>query len=125
MRWLSKAPDGGQNSGVTGYFLIEAKSTFSIVLLHFRKGSREAFHSHAFNAITLWLWGSVEEYHLWGGLKRFSGGMIKFTPRSTFHKIEALQDTWAISIRGPWVDRWNEWRGGKLVTLTHGRVEVA
>ena len=125
MKLFSKAADGGKGSGVTGYFLIEWKRAFSIVLLHFAKGTREAFHEHAFNAWTLWLWGVVVEHHLNGYRKVFSGGMSKFTPRNCFHKIEALEPTWALSIRGPWMDRWREWRQGRFVTLTHGRREVA
>ena len=50
MKLFHKSHDGGKNSGVTGYWLIEWKSGFSIVVLRFSKGTREAFHSHAFNA---------------------------------------------------------------------------
>lgn len=125
MRLFSKAPDGGQRSGVTGYFLIELKSLFSVVLLHFNTGTREAYHSHAFNALTVWLRGSVIEHDISADKKAFSGGMLKYTPRRKFHKVEALTSTWAISFRGPWANRWQELRrGGGLVTLTHGRVEV-
>lgn len=124
IKLFSKAPDGGKHSGVTGYFLVEAKSSFSVVLLHFAKGTREAFHEHAFNALTIWLKGRVCEHHLDGTVKEFSAGRAKLTPRSTFHKIEALESTWALSFRGPWVDRWREFREGRFVTLTHGRKEV-
>lgn len=133
MRFLSKAPDGGQGSGVTGYFLVEIKSLFSIALLRFDKGSREAFHEHAFNAWTVWLWGEVIEMALeetgtgrlhWS-LKRFIAGDIKRTPRHLCHRITARRTTWALSFRGPWVDRWREFRPGRgWVTLTHGRKEV-
>jgi hypothetical protein len=125
VKLLSKAADGGKNSGVTGYFLIEWKRAFSIVLLHFAKGTREAFHEHAFNAWTLWLKGRVRE-HICGQGRGdiFRAGQLKFTPRACCHKIEALEPTWALSIRGPWVDRWREWRQGRFVTLTHGRREV-
>lgn len=125
MKLLSKSPDGGKHSGVTGFFLVEVKPLFSIVLLHFNEGTREAFHEHAFNAVTLWLKGRVREHHLSGETKEFTAGDVKITRRETFHKVEALEDTWAISVRGPWADRWREWRHGKFVTLTHGRKEVA
>jgi 8-oxo-dGTP diphosphatase len=91
MRFLEKTKDGGPESPVIGYFLIEIKSLFSIVLLHFG-GTREAFHSHAFNAVTLWLKGRVleqvktdfdPEWHKW------AAGNIKFTPRGLMHKILA------------------------------------
>jgi quercetin dioxygenase-like cupin family protein len=124
MRLFAKAPDGGKASGVTGYYLVEIKPAFSIALLHFKKGTREAFHEHAFNAFTVWLKGRVREHMLSGEVKEFSAGQGKVTKRSTFHKVEALEDTWAISVRGPWVDRWREWREGRFVTLTHGRAEL-
>lgn len=124
MKVCSKAWDGGENSGVTGYFLVEIKPLFSIVLLHFAKGSREAYHSHAFNALSIWLWGRVKEHILYGDTLGWNAGRAKYTPRDCFHKIEALEDSWCLSFRGPWVDKWYEVRKGKYVTLTHGRIEV-
>jgi len=124
MKFFQKSHDGGKDSGVTGYFIVEIKSLFSIVLLKFNKGTREAFHNHAFNAITFWLKGSVKEHIISGEIKEWKAGQLKYTPRSTFHKVEALENTWALSIRGPWIDRWNEIRFDKLFTLTHGRKEI-
>lgn len=121
-RILYVKPDGGKDSGVTGYFLIEWKTVFSIGLLRFRKGSREAFHSHAFNAVTFWLKGSVTEECLEGDSKPFKASFRpKITKRSKFHKVIAHKDTWALTFRGPWVDYWMEFKGGKLLVLTHGR----
>ncbi len=115
-------PDGGKDSGVTGYFLIEWKALFSIGLLRFNEGSREAFHNHAFNACTFWLTGSVTEECLEGGSKQFAPTLKpKITKRSKFHKVVAHKTTWALTFRGPWVDCWNEFKGGRLLTLTHGR----
>lgn len=122
MKMWVRSHDGGADSGVTGYWLIEAKGLFSIVLLHFRPGSRFAFHNHAFNAWTLWLKGGVREHYLGGGSKDFHAGQLKYTPRSCFHKIESLGHTWALSIRGPWKECWQESRGDNLVTLTNGRI---
>lgn len=124
MKLFAKGYDGGEGSGVTGYFLIELKPLFSVVLLHFANGTREAYHEHAFNALTLWLKGRVRERKLWGGVKEFRAGQWKYTPRKTFHKVEALGSAWALSVRGPWVDFWREWRADHFVMLTHGRVEV-
>ena len=136
MKFFSKAPDGGKGSGVTGYFLVEIKSLFSIVLLHFASGSREAYHEHAFNALTIWLKGRVIELILSPVVRQqpdthsistaitWTAGDIKYTPRECFHKIEALEETWALSFRGPWVNTWRESIRGKLRTLTHGRKVV-
>ena len=126
-RLFYKKADGGKESGVTGYMLIEWKPVFSIGLLHFRKGSREASHSHAFNGITWWLRGHVSEIihpskmvqDFWPSLKP------KITKRGCFHKVYAHKDTWALTFRGPWEDTWQEYRPQSgYVTLTHGRREV-
>jgi hypothetical protein len=115
-------PDGGKDSGVTGYFLIEFKMLFSIGILHFKQGSREAFHNHAFNALTWWLKGNVTEVKLDGTKKDFGPSLKpKYTSRDNFHKVVAHEDTYALTIRGPWVDKWKEYRKDKYVTLTHGR----
>lgn len=132
MKLFTKQSDGGKTSGVTAYTLIEWKPVFSLMLLHFNPGTREAFHSHAFNAVTLWLKGRVEEQRLftWRGgtltLLRtfFKAGQWKKTTRDNLHRVNALGHAWALTFRGPWKDTWQEFREGKLVTLTHGRKVV-
>lgn len=126
IKLFKKSHVGRPNSGVTGYWLIEWKLGFSIVLLRFSKGSPEAFHSHAFNAWTWWIKGRAMEYFVddrtplpWRpSLKP------KYTPRDCFHKIVAQEVTWAISFRGPWMETWQEKKLDKVTTLTHGRVIV-
>lgn len=119
-------PDGGKNSGVTGYFLIEWKKLFSVGLLRFNEGSREAYHSHAFNALTWWLSGKVTEQKLNViNEKEYSPSIIpKYTTRDNFHRVKAHKKTFALTFRGPWSDTWKESRQGKMVTLTHGRIEL-
>jgi hypothetical protein len=124
MKILSVAKDGGAKSNVTGLWIIECKSLFSVVLLKFGKGSREAFHSHAFNAVTWFLFGHVTEHHLNGPSLDWRGSIKpKFTPRRCFHKVYAHQDTYAISFRGPWAKTWQEYlpASKSFVTLTNGR----
>lgn len=128
MKFLQKAPDGGVDSGVEGFFLFEIKPMFSVVLLHFKQGTREAFHSHAFNAVTWFVKGNVEERRIDPQnpekltVKRFGPSIKpKFTPRDNHHKVVSVGDTWGISLRGPWSDTWREYRLGKFITLTHGR----
>jgi hypothetical protein len=133
MKFVEKASDGGTDSGVTGYFLFEIKPLFSIVLLHFRKGTREAYHSHAFNAITLWLRGRVIEHRLrcneYGDIYKqstqYRPGQLKYTGRTNMHKVQSLGDSYALSIRGPWAKTWKEFKAGKIVTLTNGRKVVS
>ncbi len=126
IKLFCKSPDGGKDSGVTGYFLIEWKNVFSIALLRFSKGSREAFHSHAFNAYTWWLKGEVIEEYADGSPARKWKPSIKpkFTPKSKFHKIIGIKETWAFTFRGAWEDTWQEQKDGETYTLTHGRVRI-
>lgn len=124
MKLFTKAPDGGANSGVTGYFLIEWKRFFSIALLHFSSGSREAFHSHAFNAYTIWLKGLVVEEQVCGEQKIYKVGDFKYTPKTRFHRIVSFGPSWALTFRGPWDDTWQEYKDGEITTLTHGRKVV-
>ena len=107
------------------YFLIEWKILFSIGLLHFKKGSREAYHDHAFNALTWWIKGKVTEEKIDKSQKEYFVSIKpKYTPRDNFHKVIAHENTYALTFRGPWKDKWNEFKNGKLTTLTHGRKEV-
>jgi hypothetical protein len=127
MKLFSKSKDGGRNSTVTGYWLIELKSVFSIVLLCFEKGSRENYHSHAFNALTWFVKGEVEEQHLDGRVITWKASLKpKFTPKKCFHKVFAKERTWAISFRGPWDKTWKEFNPNtdETITLASGRIVV-
>jgi len=130
MKFFQKASDGGKDSGVTAYFLVEIKSLFSITLLHFEPSRREAFHSHAFNAVTLWLKGVVvEEVRDKRGIhvNIWTAGRFKYTPRELMHRIKVLRKgAWALSIRGSWQDQWQEYHPSirKVITLTHGRKQI-
>lgn len=124
MRFLEKSHDGGKNSGVTGFFLLEIKPLFSILLIRFENSTRDAFHSHAFNALTIWLKGSVTEKLLNGTTLHWSAGDFKWTPRGNFHKVLVEDTAWALSFRGPWKKQWQEVRGNRLITLENGRKEV-
>lgn len=127
MKLFSWAKDGGKESHVDGFFIVEIKSLFSIVLLHFGNGTREAFHSHAFNALTWIVKGKFEEHNLDGRVITFKPSLKpKYTPRKTFHKVMSIGETWALSFRGPWVDKWREYIPAtkKFVTLTNGRKVV-
>lgn len=126
MKWKK---DGGYESTVQGLFLIEIKRLFSIVLLRFDEGSREAFHSHAFNCISWVLSGGLFEkfFGNGGGLLHFPSFKPVVTRRETFHKVLGLaKRNWVLTFRGPWAKTWNEFipATGAHKTLTHGRVEV-
>lgn len=129
MRFLEWAKDGGPDSHVTGFYIVEIKKLFSIVLLRFEEESREAYHSHAFKALTWILKGKFMELSLPLGSKLFAPSLKpKYTPRRKFHKVFSVTGTtWALTFRGPWKDVWYEYIAGKgdLTKLTHGRKVLA
>lgn len=127
-RIFYKKYDGGKESGVIGYCLIEWKVLFSIVLLRFSDGTRENYHSHAFNAMTWFLKGKVVEEGYCGPIYKPQDKIFtpsfkpKVTKRDKIHRVNSIGTTWAISFRGPWTDTWFEVdKDGNKITLTHGR----
>jgi hypothetical protein len=142
MRLLSIAKDGGAKSTVTGFYVIEIKRLFSIVLLVFRPGAREVYHSHAFNAMTWVLRGVLIEQRIWPNELRlpeitnyWPRLRPKITTRDNVHRVHTPLWTVALTFRGPWSKTWNEYRDEKpgrsnplaleSTTLTHGRKVVS
>jgi hypothetical protein len=128
MKLLKKAKDGGPESPVDAYFLLEIKSLFSIALLKFNKGGREAYHNHAFHASTWFLKGELLEEDLDGSTYRYARSIIpKVTKRSKFHRVKAFSDSWCLTVRGPWLNYWQEYSTAteEFTTLTHGRKVVS
>lgn len=124
-RWLK---DGGPESRVAGLFVVEIKSLFSVVLLRFDNGSREAYHSHAFDAVSWVLRGKLHEHHLRGELNIHRPSLLPIvTRRTTFHKVRSIGTTWVLSFRGPWAEMWQEYLNveGRAIMLAHGRKVVA
>lgn len=136
MKLFKKMKDGGAESTVTGYWLVEIKSLFSIVLVKFEGLSRDAFHTHAFNCINWLLFGKLlESYRAASGRLGYTHKMKEYKPswkpfiitRDRFHKVDSLTDTsWVLSFRGPWAKTWKEYlpNEARYRILTHGRVEV-
>lgn len=124
MKLFTKLKDGGPDSPVDAYFLIEWKSVFSIALLKFNKGMRETHHSHAFNALTWFLSGRMDEQDIDGTVCRYTRSVVpKVTMCTKTHRVEALEDSWCLTVRGPWTNYWTEYDEytGEFCTLTHGR----
>lgn len=127
MRFLHYGKDGGEYSTVWGWFLVEIKRLFSVVLLCFEDGSREAYHNHAFTCFSWVLKGSLHEHHLQGPLDIHKASWKPFiTRRCTFHQVKSDGRTWVLSFRGPWAKRWQEYlpEEDRYVTLTDGRKEI-
>jgi hypothetical protein len=132
MKFLQKSKDGGPDSTVTAYWLVEIKGLFSIALLRFDDWTREVYHDHAFHAISWLLSGQIDESFLhnsagepdpcWETRHRPSIRPI-VTTRSTFHQVRSKGTSWALTFRGPWAKTWHEYdlHADEQTTLTHGR----
>jgi len=125
MKIFQKSKDGGPDSPVDAYFLIECKHLFSVALLKFNKGGREAFHTHAFNAWTWFLKGSLEEEDISGEKYIYKKSILpKITLRKKNHRVKASVDSWCLTIRGPWESTWQESHKGSLTKFTWGRKKI-
>ena len=127
MKFFHYAKDGGNESTVWGWWLIEAKKYFSIALLCFEDGSREAFHEHAFNSVSWVLKGALFEHFIDQGGNFYQPSIFPvITRRNTMHKVSSKGRTWVLTFRGPWHDKWREWlpEEQRYQTLTHGRKVV-
>lgn len=126
MKFFKKAKDGGPESPVDAYFLFEIKSIGSIAILKFNKGAREAFHTHAFTALTWFIAGDLVEEKIDGTKTVYTRSIFpKITRKDNNHRVIAEETSWCFTVRGPWQNTWTEDHNGKTTTLTHGRVVVS
>ena len=135
MRLLWNHKDGGSESRVWCYG-IEFKSLFSVILLRFEDGSREAYHSHAFHCLNWVVKGELWEVRYFPDdcigdgshdyYKYFTSLVPFIIKREYLHKVSSKGRTWVLTFRGPWVKTWKEYlpKEDRFVTLTHGRKEV-
>lgn len=127
MKFFKKLKDGGKESHVWGYFFVKIKNLFSVVLLRFDHGTREAYHNHAFDCVSWVVKGKLVERLLTGEVNMY-GPSLKpvVTRKNTFHQVCSKGTTWVLSFRGPWAKTWKEYlpREQRFVTLTHGRKEL-
>lgn len=95
VKFFRKAKDGGPKSTVTGYWLVEFKRLFSLALLKFEDGSRDEFHSHAFNSLNWVLKGEVVEERRFNEywelqFKRFRPSWKPvYTSRDNMHRVKS------------------------------------
>lgn len=128
MKFFTKMKDGGPDSPVEGYFLFEIKGLCSVALLKFNKGTREAYHTHAFNALTWFIKGNMREEKFRHSLcSVYTRSLLpKVTMRDNNHRVVAEEDSWCFTLRGPWSKYWTETnpRTGATTKLTHGRIVI-
>lgn len=128
MKLFTKGKDGGPDSSTTGYWLIECKSLFSIVLLKFEGISRDVHHTHAFHSLSWVIKGELQEKfkNNYKQIKLHQPSFIPFiTKRDDFHKVNCIGTAWALSIRGPWSKSWLEHSKKEgTYTLINGRKRI-
>lgn len=75
-------------------------------------------HLHGFYRVK-WKNNITKKIRLFGG----PSFIPKYTPRSTFHRVNALEDTYALTFRGPWSNTWYEYNPNtkEYIEMTHGR----
>lgn len=126
MKILSVSKDGGPFSRVWAYWLVEAKRLLSVALLRFEDGSRDAYHTHAFNSISWVLTGALREEHKDGHTNFYLPDWRPVvTTRDTNHKVTSIGRSWVLTVRGPWVDAWEETDANGVTRLTHGRKKTS
>lgn len=128
MKFFTKRADGGPLSNVIGFWLVEIKRLFSIVLLKFGHGSRENYHSHAMNSTSWFVKGKrLIEQNADGSVVEYRPSWKPIiTPRDKVHRVFAEGDCWVISFRGPWRKAWYEVdpSTGEIIYLAHSRKRI-
>ena len=113
---------------VSQFILFECKWLFSIIFFYFHKsdGAQDRFHTHAFNALSIKLFGRYNEYIL---LDEETGeyevkpreNVIQYFPRDSYHKIGNGTGCMTILFSGPWKKTWKEYIDGKVVHYNWNR----
>lgn len=128
MRFLSWCKDGGPESPVSAFWLLEIKSLFSIGLLKFGHGTRSAYHTHAFNSWSWLLKGQLLETFVDDKPQRvyFPSWRWVKTFRNTFHRVASWGTSWVLTFRGPWRKTWREYNPEteEYTILSDGRRQV-
>jgi len=121
---LNKFEFGEQH--VTQFILFECKYLFSIIFFYFHKSNKcqDRFHTHAFNAISILLFGNYVEEFLKDGIITNSNrnrSRILFIPRDKFHRITKSNGCLTMLISGRWKPTWMEYINGEVVTYNWNR----
>lgn len=117
---------------VTQFVLFECKYLFSIIFFYFHKanGSQDRFHTHAFNAWSVKLFGRYDEFVLKSIPKAGfplpiyvypRTQIFKYFPRDSFHCIANSTGCLTVLFSGPWKKEWIEWKDYVVTKYSWGR----
>jgi len=113
---------------VSQFVVFECKYLFSIIFFYFHEtqGVQDRFHTHAFNAVSIKLFGNYDEYLLQNETSgEFSiekrTKVFKYFPRNSYHKIGKSNGCMTVLFSGPWKKTWKEYINGDVVHYSWGR----
>ena len=109
---------------VSQFILFESKKLFSIIFFYFHRCPnkvQDRFHTHAFNALSILLWGDYEEEFLYEESKMRSRSIFLYIPRNSFHRITRSSGCCTLLLSGPWKPTWVEYKEGIFTEYTHNR----
>lgn len=112
------------------FTVFESKAAFSIIFYFFvGAGWQDRFHTHAFRAVSLRIFGSYRERvkHTDGTISerlRDEKRIFHFAKRHE-HMLGHSTGCLVLLLAGPWEKTWTETRNGQVRTLAWGRKTVA
>lgn len=116
---------------VSQFIIFECKYLFSIMFFYFHKANscQDRFHTHAFNAFSIKLFGQYSEYILEDektGIYHIEirKNIFKYFPRSVYHKIGNSKGCCTLLFSGPWLKEWKEYNNGVITYYNWGRNEL-
>lgn len=114
---------------VSQFIIFECKYLFSIIFFYFHKsnGCQDRFHTHAFNAISIRIFGDyIEEFLLdevtckIDSAKR-SRSRFLYIPRDSYHRITRSNGCLTLLLSGKWNKTWKEYVNGNIIYYNWNR----
>ena len=99
------------------FTLFEHKKLFGLIFFYFKGGKQDRYHTHAFNALSIKLFGSYDEYvyepYYYGNTGRIliepRKTVFKWFPKDRYHSINNSNGCLTFLIQGPWKGGWYEY----------------
>jgi hypothetical protein len=112
---------------VSQFILFECKFLFSIIFFYFHEseGSQDRFHTHAFKALSIRIFGDYEEEFI-NEEKQITCSPRRrsrfiYIPRNHYHRIARSKKCLTMVLCGPWYKTWKEYRDGVETQYSWGR----
>ena len=113
---------------VTQFIVFECKYLFSIIFFYFHKtnGVQDRFHTHAFNALSIRIFGDYTEEFLDENTLEITSAQRKrkrflYIPRNSFHRITKSTGCLTLLISGRWKKTWKEYKDDNFTVYNWNR----